>query len=119
MHSFKAESAAETGLKCICVHIYPALDSSCSEDSQLGPVGGMSSDQSEHFPSRTHVYIINNTMTETRSSRIDFQLIDFVPVLCKRSLIQKLVMTAFQQGKLFVCKGRFPLHHFAAAGEKF
>ena len=33
----EAESATETGLKCICVHIHPALDSSRSEDSQLRP----------------------------------------------------------------------------------
>ncbi len=36
MRCSEAESAAETGLKCICVYIYPALDSSRSEDSQLG-----------------------------------------------------------------------------------
>ena len=28
----KAERAAETGPKCVCVHIHPALDSSRSED---------------------------------------------------------------------------------------
>ena len=39
MRCSEAESAAETGLKCICVYIYPALDSSRSEDSQLSPAG--------------------------------------------------------------------------------
>ena len=47
MRCFEAERAAETGLKDICVHIHPALDSSRSEDSQLGPDGGMTSDWSE------------------------------------------------------------------------
>ncbi len=57
MRYSEAESATETGLKCICVHIHPALDSSRSEDSQLGPAGGITSDRSEHFPSRSHVNI--------------------------------------------------------------
>ncbi len=48
----EAESASETGLKCICVYMHPALDSSRSEDSQLSPEGGMTSDRSEHFSSR-------------------------------------------------------------------
>ena len=51
----EAENAAETGMKCICVYIHPALDSSRPEDSQVGPAGGMTSDRSEHFPSRSHV----------------------------------------------------------------
>ncbi len=55
MRCSEAESAAETVIKCICVHIHPALDSSRSEESQLGPVGGMTSDRSEHFPSQSHV----------------------------------------------------------------
>ncbi len=42
----EAGSAAETGPKCIFVHIHPTLDSSRSEDSQLGPVGGMTSERS-------------------------------------------------------------------------
>ena len=53
----EAKSATETGLKFICVHIHPALDSSRSEDSQLGPAGGMTSDRSEHFLFRSHVFI--------------------------------------------------------------
>ena len=57
MRFAEAKSATETGLKFICVHIHPALDSSRSEDSQLGPAGGMTSDRSEHFPSRSHVNI--------------------------------------------------------------
>ena len=39
----------------ICVHIHPALDSSQSEDRQLGPTDGMTLDRSEHFPSGSHV----------------------------------------------------------------
>ncbi len=57
MRCSEAERATETGLKCICVHIHSALDSSRSEDSQLGPAGGMTSDRSEHFSSRSHVNI--------------------------------------------------------------
>ena len=57
MRCSEAESTADTGLKCICVHIHLALDSSRSEDSQLGPAGGMTSDRSEHFPSRSDVNI--------------------------------------------------------------
>ena len=57
MRRSEAESATETGFKCICVHIHPALDSSQSEDSQLGPADGMTSDRSKHFPSRSHVNI--------------------------------------------------------------
>ncbi len=57
MRCSEEESATETGLRCISVHIHPALDSSRSEDSQLGPVGGMTSDRSEHFSSRSHVNI--------------------------------------------------------------
>ncbi len=57
MRCSKAERAAETGLKCICVHIHPALDSFRSEDSQLGPAGGITSDRPGHFPSRSHVNI--------------------------------------------------------------
>ena len=53
MRYSEAESAAETGLKWICVHIHSALDSSRSEDSLLGPAGGMTSDRSEPFPSRS------------------------------------------------------------------
>ena len=56
MRCSKAESAAETGLKCICVYIHPALDSSRSEDSQLGPAGGMTSDRSEHFSVHVNIY---------------------------------------------------------------
>jgi hypothetical protein len=41
--------------KRICVHIHPALDSPQSENSKLGPAGGMISDRSEHFPSQSHV----------------------------------------------------------------
>ncbi len=41
----------------VFVHIHPSLDLSWSEDSQLGPVGGMTSDWSEHFPSQSHVNI--------------------------------------------------------------
>ncbi len=55
MRYSEAEGAAYTGLKCICVHIHPALDSSRPEDSQLGVAGGMTSDRSKHFPSRCHV----------------------------------------------------------------
>ena len=57
MRFAEANSATETGLKFICVHIHPAQDSSRSEGSQLGPAGGMTSDRSEHFPSRSHVNI--------------------------------------------------------------
>ncbi len=57
MRFAEAKSATETGLKCICVHIHPALDSFRSEDSQLGPAGGMTSERSEHFSSRSHVNI--------------------------------------------------------------
>ncbi len=57
MRCSEAESATETGLKCICVHIHPALGSSRSEDSQLGPAGEMTSDRSKHFSSRSHVNI--------------------------------------------------------------
>ena len=53
----EAESATEIGLKCICVHMHPILDSSRSEDGQLGPAGGMTSDRSEHFLSQSHVNI--------------------------------------------------------------
>ncbi len=55
MRCSEAEGAAYTGLKCICVDIHPALDSSRFEDSQLGLAGGMTSDRSEHFPSRSNV----------------------------------------------------------------
>ena len=36
MRCSEEERSAETGRKRICVHIHPALDSSRSEDSQLG-----------------------------------------------------------------------------------
>ncbi len=49
MRCSEAERPTETSLKCICVHIHPALDSSRSEDSQLGPAGGMTSNRSENF----------------------------------------------------------------------
>jgi hypothetical protein len=39
----------ETGLKCICVYIHPAPNSSWSEDSRIGPVSGMISDWSQQF----------------------------------------------------------------------
>ena len=54
---FEADSPAKTGLKCICVHIHPALDSSRFENSQLSPEGEMTSDRDEHFLSRSHVNI--------------------------------------------------------------
>ncbi len=57
MRCSEAERATETGLRCICVHIHPALDWSRSEDSELGPAGGMTSDRSEHFSSRSDVNI--------------------------------------------------------------
>ena len=43
MRCSEAERAAETGMKCICVHIHPALDSPRSKDShdQFGPAGTM------------------------------------------------------------------------------
>ena len=55
MRCSEAERAADTRLKYIYVHIHLALDSSRSEESQLGRAGGMTSDKSEHFPSRSHV----------------------------------------------------------------
>ncbi len=57
MRCSEAESATETGLRCISVHIHPALDSCRPEDSQLGPAGGMTLDRSKHFSSRSHVNI--------------------------------------------------------------
>ncbi len=69
MRFAEAKSATdhETGLKFICVHIHPSLaDSSRSEDSQLGPAGGMTSDRSVHFPSRSHVNIYPG-LTSSRS----------------------------------------------------
>ena len=38
-------------------HIRPALGSSRSEDSQLGPASGMTSDRSDNFSTRSHVNI--------------------------------------------------------------
>ena len=38
MRYSETESAAKTS---ICVHIHPSLNSSLSEDSQLGPAGGI------------------------------------------------------------------------------
>ena len=49
MRCSEAERATETRWKCICVHIHPALESSRSEDSQLGPADGMTSDRSDNI----------------------------------------------------------------------
>ncbi len=53
----EVQRAAETGLKRICVHIHLVLDSSRSENSQLDSAGGMTSDRSEDFPSRSNAKI--------------------------------------------------------------
>ncbi len=49
MRCSEKKRAAETGLECIFVHIHPALDLSCSKDSQLGPAGGKTSDRLSIF----------------------------------------------------------------------
>ena len=47
----------QTGMKFVWVHIHPALISSRSEHSRLGLEGGITSDRSEQFSSRSHVII--------------------------------------------------------------
>ena len=57
MRCSESNRATETGLKGICMDIHPALNSSWSEDSQLGPAGGMTTDRSENLSTRSHVNI--------------------------------------------------------------
>jgi hypothetical protein len=45
MHCSETQSTADTCLKCICVYIHPAANSSRSEDCRFDPASGMTSDR--------------------------------------------------------------------------
>ena len=60
MYCFEAKSTAETGLKCICVYIHPALNSSRSEDIVSSAESGMTLNRLHglsNFLSRPYVNI--------------------------------------------------------------